>query len=58
MLTVAEVTGGRGNKICQNLADVICERSQTLWIIFYYMIMIAHKIYLATFSFKLDEINI
>ena len=24
------LTGGRGDKICQNLADVICERSLTI----------------------------
>ena len=27
MLTVADRGGGGGDKICQNLADVICERS-------------------------------
>ena len=31
MLTVADrVTGGGGGKICQNLADVICERSPNI----------------------------
>ena len=30
MLTVADRGEGGGDKICQNLADVICERSLTL----------------------------
>ena len=31
MLTVADRGEGGGGKICQNLADVICERSLTIF---------------------------